>query len=80
MAEITIGGDLVAQSFHAIRADEREQARPMRLRVVAARSGESLAELGRRNGNRWKLNETAVANALAEDARLEAGQLVKIAK
>ena len=70
----------VAQSFRAIRADERERAKPMRLRVVAARSGESLPELDRRTANRWKLNETAVANALAEDARLGAGQLVKIAK
>ncbi len=70
----------VATSFRAIRADERARAKPLRLRVVPARGGETLAELGRRSGNRWKLEETAVANALREDARLQAGQLVKIAK
>jgi hypothetical protein len=38
-----------------------------------------LADLVRRSGNRWKVPETAVANGIAEDARLQAGQLVKIA-
>jgi len=70
----------VAGSFRAIRADERARAKPLRLRVVPARGGETLAELGRRTGNRWKLAETAVANALPEDAQLQAGQLIKIAK
>ncbi len=70
----------VAASFRAPSAQERERARPLRLRAVPARGGETLAELGRRSGNRWKVTETAGAYALPEAARLQAGQLVKIAK
>jgi predicted Zn-dependent protease len=69
----------VADSFRAISAEERASAKPLRLRVASARAGETLADLDRRSGNRWKVPETAVANGIAEDARLQAGQLVKIA-
>jgi predicted Zn-dependent protease len=69
----------VAGSFRAISAEERASAKPLRLRVASARAGETLADLDRRSGNRWKVPETAVANGIAEDARLQAGQLVKIA-
>jgi predicted Zn-dependent protease len=69
------------KSFRAIRASERELARPTRLRLATARAGESLAELGRRHGNRWSLAETAVANGLEPggDAALRSGQKIKIA-
>jgi predicted Zn-dependent protease len=69
----------VAGSFRALSADERASAKPLRLRVAGARAGETLSDLDRRSGNRWKLPETAVANGIAEDARLQAGQLVKVA-
>lgn len=70
----------VAGGFRAISAEERASARPLRLRVADARAGETLGDLDRRSGNRWKVPETAVANGIAEDARLQAGQLVKIAR
>ncbi len=50
-----------------------------RLRVVPGRAGETLPQLGKRTGNRWSPQETAVANGLPPDVRLERGQLVKVA-
>jgi predicted Zn-dependent protease len=68
-----------ATSFRALSSAERANAKPLRLRIATARAGESLEALGARTGNRWSVAETAVANALSKDARLAAGQLVKIA-
>ena len=53
---------------------------PKRMRISVAQGGESLSQLGRRVGNRWDPNETAVANGLHVAEPLEAGQLVKIAR
>ena len=55
------------------------QLRETRLRLVAARAGEGPADVARRTGSIWSANEIAVANALAADARLAAGQMVKVA-
>jgi hypothetical protein len=50
-----------------------------RLRIVAARAGESLEQLAARTRSSWKAQEIAVANALTPGVRLQAGQLVKVA-
>ena len=71
--------DGVARSLRALSAAERSSITGLRLAVVQARSGETLAQLSQRSGNRWSLDETAVANALPRDARLEGGRLVKVA-
>ncbi|HEY8493827.1 MAG TPA: M48 family metalloprotease [Myxococcota bacterium] len=71
--------DAVARSLRPLSAAERQGITGLRLAVVQARSGETLAQLSQRTGNRWSLDETALANALPRDARLEAGRLVKIA-
>ena len=55
------------------------QLRDTRLRIVAARAGERPADIAKRTGSVWSAKEIAVANALAEDARLAAGQMVKVA-
>jgi predicted Zn-dependent protease len=68
-----------AESLRPLSAEERAGLRERRLRVVEAEAGEGLAELGRRTGNRWSLEETAVANGIERDARLEAGRSIKIA-
>jgi predicted Zn-dependent protease len=68
-----------ATSFRALAAAEREAIHGLRLRVVPAQAGEDLGALSRRAGNRWSLEETAVANGLATATRLAAGQLVKVA-
>jgi predicted Zn-dependent protease len=69
----------VASSLRPLSAAERNSITDLRLRVVEARAGETLAALGRRTNNRWSLDETALANAWPRDARLERGRLVKIA-
>lgn len=69
----------VVQSFRPISAEERQQARPTRLRIATARRGETLVELGRRTGNRWSASETAVANGIEQGAALREGQRIKIA-
>jgi len=69
----------VARSLRPLASAERRGITGLRLAIAQARGGETLAQLGQRTGNRWSLDETAVANALPRDARLESGRLVKIA-
>ncbi len=68
-----------AFSFRRMSGAERNGIESLRLHAVSARAGETLDSLSRRTGNRWSVAQTAVANALSADARLRAGQLVKIA-
>ena len=65
--------------FRPLHPRERASIRETRLRIVPARGGETLAELSQRTGNAWNLQQTAVANGLFADARLEEGQLLKVA-
>jgi len=69
----------VARSVGTLTPAEREGIREQRLRVVEARAGETLGALSARSRNVWSLDETSVANGLAREPRLEAGQLVKVA-
>ncbi|MEE8580047.1 MAG: M48 family metalloprotease [Myxococcota bacterium] len=68
-----------ARSFRPLQAGELEKIDELRLRVAVAREGEGLAELSRRTGNEWGLNQTAVMNGLVSSDTLREGQLVKIA-
>jgi predicted Zn-dependent protease len=68
-----------ANTFRALSDTERALCRERRLKIVAAREGESLEELSRRSGNAWSLTETAVMNGLNESSRLRAGESVKVA-
>ncbi len=68
-----------ALSFRPLAPSDRAQIQEARLRVVQAREGERLEDLVRRTGSVWGPAETAVANALPADARLHAGQVVKVA-
>lgn len=67
-----------AMSLRPMTEEERRSVTAKRLRVVEARAGETLEELGRRAGNGWTPAFTAIANNLPADRPLEAGQLVKI--
>jgi predicted Zn-dependent protease len=69
----------VARSFRPLPAEARQSIREQRLRIARARSGETLPQLSRRTGNVWNVQETAVMNGLFANARLESGQLVKVA-
>ena len=68
-----------AQSFRPLRDKERDSIREMRLRVVAARPGETLDKLSKRTGNEWSVKITAVVNGLDTGKPLIKGQLIKIA-
>jgi predicted Zn-dependent protease len=52
----------------------------LRVRVVEAKDGERLGELGERTGNRWTTEYAALINDLPVNKPLKAGQLVKIAR
>ncbi len=67
------------RSFHVLGADELSSIRDRRLRVVSARSGESLAALCSRAGSAWTPDEVAVANGLLASDRIQGGMPIKIA-
>ena len=67
-----------ALSFRPMTKKEKTSITETRLRIVSARSGESLAALSKRTGNQWDTKTTAVVNGLPEGRRLRKGQLVKI--
>jgi predicted Zn-dependent protease len=69
----------VARSFRPITPQERASISERRLRIATARGGESIGELSRRTGNEWDIQRTAVMNGIFATARLESGQLMKIA-
>jgi predicted Zn-dependent protease len=69
----------VARSFRPLTRRERASIRETRLRLVPARAEESIAELSRRTGNEWNIQQTAVMNDVFANERLEAGRLMKIA-
>jgi predicted Zn-dependent protease len=68
-----------SSGLRPLRPEDLEKIDELRLRIVAAEAGETLAELSERAGNDWSLNETAVANAMFDREPLAHGTLVKIA-
>jgi predicted Zn-dependent protease len=68
----------VAQSFRSITPGELASVGELRLRIVAARRGESLAHLVERTSAGWSVAQTAVANGLEESVALADHQLVKV--
>lgn len=71
--------DQAMSSFRAMTPADTAQIRETRLRAVTARAGERPADVARRPGSAWSADEIAVANGLTADARLAAGQLIKVA-
>jgi predicted Zn-dependent protease len=68
-----------AGTFRPLTPAERGLFKRRVLRIATARKDELLEELGRRTGNAWGIEQTAVANGLRPGDRLTAGMLVKIA-
>jgi len=68
-----------ALSFRPLSAKEKASIQETRLRVVPARSGESLQQLSKRTGNVWNVKITAVINGLDAGQKLENEQLIKVA-
>ena len=69
-----------ARSFRPLTDKERASILATRLRVVVARDGETIEELGKRTRNAMPILPTAVLNGLFTDHRFEGGELVKIAR
>src|SRR5574341_5083 len=69
----------VALSFQPLTAAERNSITEKRLRVVAARAGETPAQFSARTRNAWDARATAVVNGLSAGRPLTQGQLVKVA-
>ncbi len=68
-----------ARSFRPLSEEDWPKIKEARLRVVKARDGETLEELGKRVNNVWSPAETAVANGLSQKGPLSEGQLIKVA-
>ena len=69
---------VTARSFRPLSTAERAEIQEMRLRGVRAREGETLEQLIERSDGAWTPAETAVANAIGQDARFQGGQLIKV--
>jgi predicted Zn-dependent protease len=67
-----------ARSFRRLDDAERRRIMVARLRAQAARDGESLAALIRRTNGAWNPEQTAVANGIEVESRLEPGWPVKV--
>jgi predicted Zn-dependent protease len=70
----------VALSMRPLAEGDWESIAALRVRVIEAREGESLSQLGERAGNRWTPEYTALINNLSVDQTMGAGTLVKIAR
>jgi len=71
--------DRVMRSFRPLRPAERAGIRETRLRVVTARSGDTVDEIANRSKTSWKPDMLAAANGLQAGEPLTAGALVKVA-
>jgi predicted Zn-dependent protease len=65
-------------SLRALSAEERESVTGYRLRIVEVLPAETVDEFSARTANAWPPDLTRAANGLPADARLDAGQLLKI--
>lgn len=71
--------DSAIQSFHALNAQERAQAKPLRIRVITARRGQTFAGLAQRSPlDRFAEDQLRVINGMYPSGEPVAGQAVKI--
>ena len=71
---------VTTRSFRPITPELLARVTGLRLALVAARGGETLAALGGRSANVWSPAETAAWNARSPAAALQAGEWIKIAR
>lgn len=72
--------DRTAETFRPLTEAERGLFKRRVLAIATARAGETLEAFGRRTGNGWGIEQTAVANGLRPGDPLRAGMKLKIAK
>ena len=68
-----------AATFRPLRPEERTRIVESRLRIRAARAGETVAEVVSRSGATWPPPLAAIANGVSLDRKLETGWPVKVA-
>jgi predicted Zn-dependent protease len=68
------------RTFRPLPPEALVKVTGLRLALVEARPGETLAALGARSGNAWSSGEAAAWNGLRPDARLTGGEPVKVAR
>ena len=68
-----------AASVRPLRSDEKERIVQSRLRIRAARAGESIAELLARGGATWTPAQAALVNGVAPERRLDRDWPAKVA-
>jgi predicted Zn-dependent protease len=68
-----------AGSFRPLTSAERGLFKRRVLEIAVAREGETLEALGRRTGNAWGIEQTAVANGLRPGDPLRGGTRIKVA-
>ena len=64
--------------FHKLTAKEKTKIHQQRLRIIPARSNESLSALLKRAGSDWDEESCAIANNLQTGVALKKGQLIKV--
>lgn len=69
-----------ALSLRPLTTEERNGITSLRLRLVEAKAGETLAELSQRTNNAWKPDYTAMMNNISPGRKLQGGELIKIAR
>jgi len=72
--------EATAESFHELLQSELDEVQEERLRLVAARLGETLHDVAARSGSEWSAAKMAVANAIAATAKLTGNEPIKISK
>ncbi len=70
----------VATSFRQASEEELRSVTEDRLRVVAAKAGETVSQVTKRTRSEWPAERVAVANAMRTDDRLDAGEAIKVSK
>lgn len=72
--------EAAAKSFRQPTASELEALHENRLRLVAARTNETLAAVAKRTASQWSAPKLSVANAIPKTKKLSTGDLIKVAK
>ena len=69
-----------ASTFRQPSAAELGEVRENRLRLVAAKKGETLRTVGKRSGSQWSPEKISVANAIGASKKLAGGEAIKVSK
>ena len=72
--------EAVAATFRAPSRSELQQVYESRLRLVAAKQGETLSAVTRRAQSQWSVDKAAAANGMNDNDKLAGGESIKVSK